>query len=68
MNSFDDENVTALSGIIRVCSGMVIGRGAVVGIEVTGDSVLVRDLNENFCFGTFFDFSADSSSDNSFSC
>ena len=47
---------------------MILGRGVVGGVEVSGESVLDRDLNENFCFGALFDFSADNSSNSSFSC
>jgi hypothetical protein len=40
----------------------------VVGVEVAGDSFRDRDLNENFCFGTFLALSAAIAWDSCLSC
>jgi len=49
-------------------SGAIGGEGIVAGVDVVGDSIFPRDLKENFCFGTFFSFSADKNSVSSFNC
>lgn len=47
---------------------MIGAGGGVGGGDVVGDSVLSRDLKENFCFGICLSFSADNSSVSCFSC
>ena len=66
--AFDVENVMPLSAIVFMGSGVMGGGGGVAGVDVVGDSLLPRDLKENFCFGTFFSFSDDKSSVSCFNC
>jgi len=56
------------SGTTLAGSGDIDGGGGVGGTEIAGGAGLERDLNENFCLGAIFDFSADNKSDNCFSC
>ena len=66
--AFDFENVIPSSGNLFRGSGIMGRGGSAAGIDVVGDSFLPRDLKENFCFGTFFSFSADNSSVSRFNC
>jgi hypothetical protein len=66
--ALDVENVIPLSETVFKGSGIVAEGGGVAGVDIVGDSLLPRDLNENFCFGTVFSFSADRSSVSCFNC
>lgn len=44
------------------------GGGGVVVVGVAGEVAFIRDLKENFCFGTLFAFSAFRILDISFNC
>jgi len=65
--AFDVDRIIPLSGTVFVGSG-VIAVGGVVGVEGGSDSFRDRDLNENFCFGTFLALSTAIASDSCLSC
>ena len=62
------ERVNPLSGTVAAGSAVMVVGGGVAGVDVAGDSFRDLDLNENFDFGTFLDFSVAITSESCFSC